>query len=99
MPAHPLLLQPTTLLTISTCPGVSPTDRAQILPEDFLWALHAELKHMASFQRKTVKATGLNRSEKQEATFGTGLQQQSQQEGTKEEDNYVICSQIDLNPK
>lgn len=45
------------------------------------------------------KAMGLNSSEEQEATVGTSPWWQSQQEGTKEEDNYIICSQIDLNPK
>lgn len=37
----PPLPQPTPLLDISTCPGVSAADRAQIPPEEFLGALHA----------------------------------------------------------
>lgn len=51
-------------------------------------------EHMAGFQRKTIRAMGLNSSEEQEATFGAGPQQQSQREGAKEEDNSIICSQI-----
>lgn len=39
--AHPLLPQPTALLGISLCPGVSPTRRAQIPQEDSLQALQA----------------------------------------------------------
>lgn len=29
-------------------------------------------EHMAGFQRKTIRAMGLNSSEEQEATFGAG---------------------------
>lgn len=56
-------------------------------------------KHVAGLQRKTVKATGLKSSEEQETTFGTGLRWQSQQDRTKEEDNYIIFSWIVLNAK
>lgn len=56
-------------------------------------------KHGAGFLRKTAKATGLNSSEEQGATSGTGPGQQSQWEGTKENNNYLSCSWTDLNPK
>lgn len=56
-------------------------------------------EHSAGFLRKTVQATGLNSSEEQRATSGTGPGQQSQWEGTKKNISYISCSWIDLNPK
>lgn len=97
MLAHPLLPQPATLLETSVCPGVSPAAEPKCC-----WRASCGLcvlKHGAGFPRKTVKATGSNNSEEQEATIGTGPWWQSQQGRAKEKDSYIICSQIYLNPK
>ena len=56
----------TSLRTLGSHPLTKPKSR---------WRISCGLcmpKHVTSFQRKTVKAMGLNSSEEQEATFGTG---------------------------